>query len=157
MQTRPSVGCWDLQIIGDIGTLLFSFVAAKYAMNMSMSSEHLEIQCQRAPTCCGMLSVEPLNEFSNVEPLALDFLAKMLSLREDQQVVADPSPDLTGEEKAVVWWALGVAGVGVGGVMGWASLSMVGLGTMNGVRGHAASLASETTPNHLPRHRWVEE
>lgn len=92
-----------IEVIGDIGTLLFSFVAAKYAMNMSMSSEHLEIQCQRAPTCCGLLSVEPLNEFSNVEPLALDFLAKMFveawEGQEDQQVVTDPSPDLTGPEK----------------------------------------------------------
>lgn len=36
-----------VEIIGDIGTLLFSFIAAKYAMNVSMSSEHVEIQCQR--------------------------------------------------------------------------------------------------------------
>jgi len=92
-----------IEIIGDIGTLLFSFVAAKYAMNVSMSSEHLEIQCQRAPTCCGLLSVDPLNDFSNVEPLALDFLAKMFieawEGQEDQQVVADPSPDLNGSDK----------------------------------------------------------
>ncbi|CAJ1400889.1 unnamed protein product, partial [Effrenium voratum] len=66
-----------VEIVGDIGTLLFSFVAAKYAMNVSMSSEHVEIQCQRAPTCCGLLSVDKLNDFSSVEPLALDFLAKM--------------------------------------------------------------------------------
>ena len=74
------------EIIGDIGTLLFSFIAAKYAMNISMSSEHVEIQCQRAPTCFGLLTVPPLNEFSTVEPLALDFLAKMFveELRSDR-------------------------------------------------------------------------
>ncbi|CAK9029426.1 Uncharacterized protein SCF082_LOCUS18783 [Durusdinium trenchii] len=92
-----------VEIIGDIGTLLFSFIAAKYAMNVSMSSEHVEIQCQRAPTCCGLLSVDPLNDFSTVEPLALDFLAKMFveawEGQEDQQMVADPNPDLEGEEK----------------------------------------------------------
>eukprot|EP00931_Biecheleriopsis_adriatica_P087740 TRINITY_DN62168_c0_g1_i1.p1 TRINITY_DN62168_c0_g1~~TRINITY_DN62168_c0_g1_i1.p1 ORF type:complete len:1075 (+),score=225.88 TRINITY_DN62168_c0_g1_i1:156-3227(+) len=92
-----------LEVVGDIGTLLFSFVAAKYALNVSASSENVEIICQKAPDCFGLCPPPVSSKFELVEPLALEFLSSMFGEAwedlEDQQVVADPSANLAGEEK----------------------------------------------------------
>eukprot|EP00439_Symbiodinium_sp_Y106_P052482 s3032_g7.t1 len=66
-----------LEVVGDVGALLFSFVAAKYAMTVSSASEHLEIVCQRAPTCCGCFTPDTLSDFTSSEPLALKFLEEL--------------------------------------------------------------------------------
>jgi len=92
-----------LEVIGDIGTLLFSLVAAKYALNVSTSSEFVEISCQRPPTCGGLMGIRPIQDFNMIEPLALDFIAKMFAeaweSQTDQKVVADPtSADTEGEK-----------------------------------------------------------
>ncbi|CAE7384309.1 unnamed protein product, partial [Symbiodinium sp. CCMP2456] len=93
-----------LEVVGDVGALLFSFVAAKYAMTVSSASEHLEIVCQRAPTCCGCFTPDTLSDFTSSEPLALKFLEELFieawdNEAEDQQVVADPSLNIDGEDE----------------------------------------------------------
>lgn len=87
-----------LEVIGDIGTLLFSFLAAQYAMNVATATDYVEVTCQRAP-----FTNKAIANFDLIEPLAVDFLSTLFKEAwentEDQQVVADPNPDLQQDEK----------------------------------------------------------
>lgn len=58
-----------VSLLADVGTLVFSFLAARYAMGLNTASDHLEVPIQKQP---GFRS--PLSNLEFTQPLAVHFI-----------------------------------------------------------------------------------
>mmetsp|Transcript_36288 Transcript_36288/g.91399 ORF Transcript_36288/g.91399 Transcript_36288/m.91399 type:complete len:982 (-) Transcript_36288:175-3120(-) len=87
-----------LSLFADVGTLLFTFTAAKFALSMSVTSDHIDVLIKRRSS--NALQME-IAKFDNTHPVGMDFMEYVFGTARNSLVENKAQASGLGHSKTV--------------------------------------------------------